>query len=78
MKTAISIPDPIFEAADNLARQLGLSRSELYSTAVAAFVEQHRDDQITEQLNAVYSEQDSALDEVAVKLQVLSLSQEEW
>lgn len=78
MKTAISIPDPIFEAADNLAQRLGLSRSELYSTAVAAFVERYRDDHITEQLNTIYSEQNSGLDEIVVRLQVLSLAQEAW
>lgn len=31
MKTAISIPDPIFEAAEGFARRLGMSRSELYA-----------------------------------------------
>ncbi|MEM6753148.1 MAG: ChpI protein, partial [Cyanobacteria bacterium P01_C01_bin.38] len=33
MKTAISIPDPLFEAAEQFAKRLGLSRSELYAMA---------------------------------------------
>jgi len=35
MKTAISIPDELFRRADELARKLGKSRSELYREAVA-------------------------------------------
>ena len=41
MKTAISIPDPVFEAADQLAARIGMSRSELYATAVAEFMDRH-------------------------------------
>lgn len=33
MKTAISLPDSVFEEAEALAKQLGLSRSELYKSA---------------------------------------------
>ena len=41
MKTAISIPDPIFQAAEEAAARLSMSRSQLYTKAVAAFVEIH-------------------------------------
>jgi len=58
MKTAISIPDNVFRAAERLARRLGLSRSELYARAVAEFVAQHRGQDITERLNAVYDERE--------------------
>jgi hypothetical protein len=34
MKTAISIPDAIFEQAEELAQKQGLSRSELYTKAI--------------------------------------------
>jgi metal-responsive CopG/Arc/MetJ family transcriptional regulator len=40
LKTAISIPDNLFEAADKVARRLGISRSELYQRAIARFLEQ--------------------------------------
>ncbi len=53
MKTAVSIPNPVFEEAENLARRLGLSRSELYSRAVNMFLEAYREDRITEALNQV-------------------------
>jgi metal-responsive CopG/Arc/MetJ family transcriptional regulator len=54
VKTAISIPDPLFQAADQLAARLGLSRSELYARAVADWVAQHQAEAVTAQLNLVY------------------------
>jgi hypothetical protein len=56
MKTAISIPDPIFNSAEQLAARLRVSRSALYSKALKAFVEEHRDDLVTSRLNEVYAE----------------------
>ena len=47
MKTAISIADSVFEAADELARRLGISRSALYTEAVAKYVARHRDADVT-------------------------------
>ena len=78
MKTAISIPEPIFKAAETLAKHLGISRSELYSTAVARYVEEHDAEQITQQLNHLYAVEDAVLDPVVRQLQSVSLSQEEW
>ena len=78
MKTAISIPDPIFEEAEGLATRLGMSRSQLYATAVAQFVEAHREEAILAALNEVYAENDSAVDPVLNQLQWLALTHEEW
>ncbi|MFV9507021.1 MAG: hypothetical protein AB4911_20925 [Oscillochloridaceae bacterium umkhey_bin13] len=38
MKTAISIPDPLFEAAEQYAQDKGLSRSELYAKAIQHYL----------------------------------------
>jgi metal-responsive CopG/Arc/MetJ family transcriptional regulator len=78
MKTAISIPDPVFKEADNLAKRLGVSRSELYTKAVLAFVEEHRGEQIIAALNAVYRQESSELDSELQKLQALAVTSEEW
>lgn len=78
MKTAISVPDPVFDAAETVARRLGLSRSELYTRAVAEFLEKHRGDKVTEALNRVYSKHSSGLDSVLERIQYLSLPHEEW
>ena len=60
MKTAVSIPDPVFEAADTLARRLGMARSELYATAIADYLERHRASGVRERLDAVYAVADDA------------------
>ena len=54
MKTAVSLPDPLFKAADQLARQLGKSRSQLYAEALREYLERHRDEDITRRLNEIY------------------------
>lgn len=53
MKTAISIPDRIFEEADALARRLGKSRSELYRDAIAEYLARRDPDAVTDALDRV-------------------------
>ena len=60
MKTAISLPDSLFHAADSLARRMGMSRSELFRAAVADYIEAHKHNQVREALDTVYSEQPAA------------------
>ena len=80
MKTAISIPDPIFESAEKLAKRLGISRSQLYSNAVDALVEKHRYCGVTEQLDAVYADDPevSSLEKGFEDLQAQVLDEGEW
>ncbi len=78
MKTAISIPDATFKAADKLARKLGVSRSELYAKAVSAFVSQHDEEAIIKALNEVYSEDPSGLDPDLKRAQARALSKDPW
>ena len=60
--------------------RLGMSRSELYATAVKEFVSRHRRRRITERLNKVYGAEDtaSALDEALHAFQIRSLPTEDW
>jgi metal-responsive CopG/Arc/MetJ family transcriptional regulator len=78
MKTAVSIPDKVFHKAEALAKSLELSRSELYTAALANFVSEHDEVEVTERLNKVYACQSSALDPVIEKMQFLSLPVEHW
>ena len=78
MKTAVSLPDPIFKEAERLARRLGVPRSRLYAAAIASFVQAHRRKGITEALNEVYSGQESELGPVLQELQRRSLPHEKW
>ena len=80
MKTAISIPDPLFGAAERLAKRLGLSRSELYQRALQAFLQRHNDDGVTEALDKIYgpASEDGSLDPLFEQLQLASLPKDEW
>ena len=78
MKTAISLPDPVFEAAEALADRLGVSRSELYANALKAYLKKFNRDHILQQLNQVYAEEDSSVDPTLATLQSMSLSHEDW
>ena len=80
MKTAISLPDPLFRSAERLAKRLKVSRSALYATAIADYVAHHQRKSVTERLNEVYGEggEDSTLDPVVAGLQWHSLPKDEW
>lgn len=79
MKTAISLPDPIFEEAEALAQQLGMSRSELYTKALKAYLKRYNNrERMLSQLNEVYSQESSELDPVMAKMQFMSLPHEDW
>jgi predicted transcriptional regulator len=78
MKTAISIPDAVFDAAEKLTKRLRMSRSELYSKAIAEYVQRKTAEDITEALNKVYAEQDSCLDPVLARAQSRAIGIENW
>ncbi len=78
MKTAISLPDKLFESTDALARRLGLSRSQLVATALAEFLAKHRGRDVTRRLDAVYARETSALDTATAHLQARSLGRDPW
>jgi metal-responsive CopG/Arc/MetJ family transcriptional regulator len=77
MKTAISIPDDVFEAAEGLAEDLGRNRSELYARAVAEYVSRRRGEDVTRKLNEVYSRIEARLDPALEALQLASLAGED-
>jgi hypothetical protein len=78
MKTDISIPNPIFEAATKLAQKLDMSLSELYTAALAAYVATYESEDVTARLNEVYETEESALEPALVTLQVASIGGEHW
>jgi metal-responsive CopG/Arc/MetJ family transcriptional regulator len=48
MKTAVSIPNDLFEGAERLARRTRKSRSRLFSDALREYLAHHTPDNITE------------------------------
>ena len=57
-----------------------MSRSRLYAEALAAYLERHQEDDITEPLNAIYGADPelAKLDPVLKEMQYRSLPKEEW
>ena len=78
MKTAISLPDAVFEQAEALAQQLGLSRSELYTKALQSYLKRYNHEQILLKLNQIYGAESSELDPVMARMQFMSLPHEDW
>ena len=78
MKTAISIPDEVFESAEKLAEETGVSRSQLYVTALRSYIEQQQGMKVMEKLNEIYGKEDSELDPVLKKLQSKVIRREKW
>jgi len=78
MKTAISVPDDVFDRVDRFARRHKISRSAVFTAAAKEYVQHHQREGITERLNAIYPKESSALDPVLSKLQTTSLSSGSW
>jgi len=81
MKTAISIPDDLFENAERAAKKLGVSRSELYASAVSEYIERYRREGITEKLNELHcaeGETNPELDPILSTLQTETLTEVDW
>lgn len=78
MTTRISVPHPLYEAAERLAEQLGMSLSELYVAPLAAYVAAYQNGDVTKRLDEVYAKEDSALEAEVVAIQIASIGKEEW
>jgi len=58
VKVAVSIPDPVFQAADRAAKRMRIPRSQLYARAIEAFVGSQSDGDVTARLDEVYAKAD--------------------
>ena len=77
MKVAISLPDRVFEEAEQISKRLRVSRSRLYAQALDDFVSKHRSQSVREALDAVYGTEAPMLDSVLIDLQAKAL-REKW
>lgn len=78
MKTAISIPDAIFEDAERLAKRLKRSRSDLYSRAVSEYIARHALDQVTAAMDEALAAVDEPVDPFATNAARRTLRRSEW
>lgn len=78
MKTAISLPDDLFKAADELASKQGRSRSELYALALTEFLSSHGEDSAVRKLDRLAKEIDTSLDAGVKRAAARVLESSEW
>lgn len=82
VKTAISIPESLFEELEVVAKEMQLSRSELFRRAVERFLRDRESQRMMEKLKEVYSEPPDEEEREYLKnmkaLYSKSLEQEEW
>ena len=78
MKVAISLPDRLFQDAETVAKTRGVSRSQLYATALADFLNQNKPREVTERLNVIYGQKPAKVDRILNQMQLRALPDEEW
>ena len=78
MKTAVSMPDDVFEGAERLAHREGRSRSEVYSAALREYVARHDPDVVVEALDRVVAEIGEVIDPFVTASSRRILESSEW
>jgi hypothetical protein len=78
MKTAISVPNDVFQLSERLSKKLRISRSAVFAMGVKKLGEEYDDEEITTKLNEYYGQERAELDPVIVRMAALSLPKEEW
>jgi predicted transcriptional regulator len=78
MKTAISLPDDLFDKAEALARKLKKSRSQFYREAVADLVARYDEQAMIEAINRAYESPDPETDAFVAEAARRILEQTEW
>jgi metal-responsive CopG/Arc/MetJ family transcriptional regulator len=78
MKTAISIPDDVFQGAERLARRSKKSRSQLFSDAVREYIARHAPDDVTAAMDRVCAELGEQADRFVPAAARRTLERSEW
>lgn len=78
MKTAVSIPDQVFEQAERLARRTRTSRSRVFSNALREYVARHSPDDVTEAMDRVCEDVGEQGDLFVTRAARQTLERSEW
>ena len=78
MKTAVSIPDEVFQGAERLARRAKKSRSRLYGDALKEYLARHAPDEVTEAMNRACAEVGDTMDPFVSAAARRILERSEW
>ena len=78
MQVDISLPDPVVNAAELLAQELCVSRSQLYAQALSAYLEARSASAVTAKLNEIYGRESAGVEPALMAAQLRALSDEAW
>jgi metal-responsive CopG/Arc/MetJ family transcriptional regulator len=78
MKTAVSLPDDVFHAAERQARRARKSRSQLYAEALGEYLARHAPDEVTAAMNRVVAKLGEPRDAFVSAAARRVLEQTEW
>lgn len=78
MKTAVSIPDQVFEQAERLARRTRKSRSHVFSSALREYLARHSPDEVTEAMDRVCGQLGEHADSFVARAARRTLERSEW
>ena len=78
MKTAISLPDVVFRAAERQAKRCQKSRSQLYAEALAEYLNRHAPEEVTDAMNRVVDQLGEAQDPFVLAAARSVLERVEW
>ena len=78
MKTAISIPNDLFDGAERLARRTRRSRSRLFTDALREYLARHAPDKVTESMDQAIMEVGEEKDEFVSSVARRRLERTEW
>ena len=78
MKTAVSIPDDVFERAERLARRERRSRSEVFSAALREYIARHAPEEVTDAMNRVCDDTSGERDAFVQAATRRALEHSEW
>jgi metal-responsive CopG/Arc/MetJ family transcriptional regulator len=78
MKTAVSIPNDVFDGAERLARYTKKSRSQLFSDAIKEYLARHAPEEVTEAMDQVCAELGHSSDKFVATATRRILKRSEW
>lgn len=81
VKTAISIEKNLFDQADNIAREMKVSRSKLFVIALQDFIARQQNKEMLARINAAYADEPDASEQALLsnsRRQQRRIVAEEW
>jgi metal-responsive CopG/Arc/MetJ family transcriptional regulator len=78
MKTAVSIPDEIFEGAERLAKRTNRSRSRVFSDALQEYLARHTPHKVTQAMNHALAQIGETSDAFVSAAAGRTLQRSEW